>query len=144
MRMNESPCQNRRQVSQTVRRGNQNMSQEQHIQKQKDRVVEIANGVLVGQIGIIEGARELAHLRWKVTDDEFDPDFLPFISVDSETDALPIGEERAYWASHALAEKDQEIKRAEDFYREKILAACQILVVRFTRDADIASSVENK
>ncbi len=120
------------------------MSQEHHIQKQKDRVVGIANGVLAGQIGIIEGARKLAYLRWKVTDDEFDPDFIPFVAVDSETDALPIGEERARWTSNALAEKDREIKHAEDFYREKILAACRVLLTRYTCDADVGSSMENK
>jgi hypothetical protein len=112
--------------------------------KQKARALEIANGVLANQVGIIEGARELAHLRWQVTDDEFDPDFIPFIAVDSETDAFPIGKERAYWASSVLVEKDREIKQADDLYREKILAACRVLVARFTHDVDTVPSEENK
>jgi hypothetical protein len=112
--------------------------------KQKAQVIEIANKVLANQIGIIEGARELAHLRWQVTDDEFDPDFIPFVAVDSETDALPIGEERVYWASKVLVEKDQEIKEADDFYREKILAACRILIARFAYDVGDNLSEEDK
>ena len=84
------------------------------------------------EIGLIEGVRLLSRLRWQVTDDQFDPDFLFIVGVDSETDALPIGEERQLWKASVLRDKDEEIKRLEGFYRSKIVAACHVLIKRFS------------
>jgi hypothetical protein len=94
-------------------------------------VVETARDILTHKLGLIEGARRLVRLRPFVTTDDLDPDFIPFIYVDSETDALPVGDERQYWASEALQKKDIEIQRAEEFYRKDIDEACETLVQRF-------------
>lgn len=76
----------------------------------------------------------LAHLRFEVCGDELEPDFLLFVGIDSETDHLPLGAARDYWAKAALAAKDLEIEEAEAFYRESTLVACRRLVERFGRD----------
>jgi hypothetical protein len=39
-----------------------------------------------------------------------------FTAIDSETDALPIGEVRQLWSPEALERKDHEITKAEHFY----------------------------
>jgi hypothetical protein len=70
-------------------------------------------------------------------------------AVDSETDALPVGEARKSWSSHALAGEDAKILNAEALYREMVANACRkllealknderLLVVRVTTSLDQA------
>jgi hypothetical protein len=108
-----------------------NLYDQSFVEAQQKQVVTIAREVLIGKIGIIEGARLLAKLRPTVTRDDFDPDFLPFVVIDSETGTLPIGKERELWASCALLEKDSEIRSAGEFYREQAVAACRVILERF-------------
>ena len=109
----------------------QHMSHEEYVAEQKARIVNIAIQVLNEQTGIIEGARLLSALQFEITDQDFDPDFLIFVVITSETDSLPIGSEREYWATSALIKKDKQIKHAEDLYREQAFASCKALVERF-------------
>jgi hypothetical protein len=108
------------------------MSFDEELQREnRNRVVAIAEGILDGKIGIIEGSRILAGLRLKVSGDSFDPDFIDFVAIASETDHLPVGPVRKEWAPDSLAKKDVEMKDTEDFYRERTLAACKKLIQRF-------------
>jgi hypothetical protein len=61
-----------------------------------------------------------------------DPDLLTFVGIDSETDTLPVGEVRRYWAAHALHRKDVEIDRAEQLYAATARQAAAALVERFS------------
>ncbi len=110
------------------------MTHEEYLQLQNERVVETAKKLLNNKIGIIEGARILSSLRHDITDEteRLDPDFVLFVGIDSETDSLPVGKERRNWAAYALVEKDKEIQQAEDFYRDKVMAACKVLIDRFS------------
>jgi len=48
--------------------------------------------MLDGQTGIVEGSRELASLRGeRVAVDPLDPDFLTFVVIEDDTDALARG-----------------------------------------------------
>ena len=109
------------------------MTNEEYVKLQKNRVVKIANKLLNDDIGIIEGSRLLSSLRHEVTDEreQLDPDFLIFVVIDSDTDSLPVGKQREYWADYALVAKDKEVKQAEDFYREDVMQACKVLIARF-------------
>jgi hypothetical protein len=98
---------------------------EYHLRMQ---LIEIACAMLSGQLGIIAGARQIVRLRPNITAADFDRDFLIFVGIDSETDALPAGAERQYWDPAVLLAKDLEIARADDFYRESALAGCRSLV----------------
>jgi predicted regulator of Ras-like GTPase activity (Roadblock/LC7/MglB family) len=101
------------------------------LEVQSKKVVEIAQDILSNKKGIIEGARLLVSLRPTVTRDDFDVDFIPFIALTSETDALPVGDEREYWASDALQRKDKEIQEIETAYRDDIFSACKAIIKRF-------------
>lgn len=101
------------------------------LEAQSKKVVEIAQDILSNKKGLIEGARLLVSLRPTVTSDAFDPDFIPFIALASETDDLPIGNEREFWASDALLRKDKEIQEVETAYRNKIFSACEAIIKRF-------------
>lgn len=100
----------------------------------QQKLAEIAQGILDGRISIIAGARQICefcggHLGL----DENDPDLITFVGINSETDHLPLGDVRQYWATDALAQKDDEISRCEISYRERALEAAAHLAARFTR-----------
>jgi hypothetical protein len=97
----------------------------------QQRVIEVASAMLAGEIGIIEGSRLLCSLRSCIPLSDHDPDFLPFVGIDGETDHLPVGDVRQHWASDAHARKDQEIQAAETFYRERARSGCEHLLTRF-------------
>ncbi len=98
------------------------------LEAKKKEALAVAQDMLDGKKGVIEGARLLVNLRPGVTRDEFDPYFLPFVAIASETDGLPVGEERKLWADYALEKKDKEIRQAEDSFREEALTACRALI----------------
>jgi hypothetical protein len=106
-----------------------------YVEAQGKKIVEIAQNILSSKTGIIEGARLLEKLRLTVSRNDFDPDFLPFVAIADETDNLPIGQERNFWASTALQEKDKEIQQAEEHYRDKAFAACRVLLTRFEKSS---------
>lgn len=91
------------------------------------RVKEIAQTVLDGRTTVLEAVRALVSLAHTdaVTDVE-DRKFI--IGIESETDHLPVGEVRKLWASSALKEKDVEIARAEELYRDEFLETCRRIV----------------
>jgi hypothetical protein len=101
----------------------------------RQKVAEIARGIIDGRFGILAGARQIrGYTGGHLGLDEFDPDLLTFIAIDSETDDLPLGDVRQYWAPDALEKKDAEIARFEARFRAKALTAAANLVARFTRD----------
>jgi Protein of unknown function (DUF2489) len=111
--------------------GHPNLFDASYVQAQQKEVVHIAREMLSGDIGVIEGARLVVALQPTVTRDSLDPDFLPFAAICSETDNLPIGNQRDMWAPSALQQKDEERRQAEELYRPKAKAACRILIKRF-------------
>ena len=83
-----------------------------------------------GKLSVIESARALSKLTYW-TGLVADPDLGTFVAIDSETDTLPMGEVRKYWATSALEREDVEIAKAEDLYRSSAIEAAQRLAERF-------------
>jgi hypothetical protein len=110
-----------------------NRHNEEEVREKRQAVVRCARDMLSGLVDVIEGSRALSSLS-DLGDGDFDPDFIPFIAIDSETDHLPVGNVRKYWDLDVLAHKDLEIREAEEFHREAALAACRRLVNRFGHD----------
>jgi hypothetical protein len=97
------------------------------------KIVEVAQAMLDGALGIIEGSRRLNDLREALGIHHLDEDFVGFVAIDSETDALPIGDVRKLWNEQRLVEKDREVQEAERLYRAGALEDCRKLVARFGR-----------
>jgi len=95
-------------------------------------IVEIAAAILHGELGVIDGSRRLCRLQSLVFSRDHDPDFLPFVGIDSATDHLPIGDVRQHWAAEALLREDIEIREAEAFYRDRAFVGCARLLARFS------------
>ena len=92
-----------------------------------------------GRLSVLETARAIAKLAyWTGTGN--DPDVSTFVGIDSETDILPVGEARRYWAPHALEREDAEIARAEQLYRLSAIDAAGRLVKRFEWALDARAS----
>ena len=87
--------------------------------------------LIEGRLSVIEtAARTLSKLTYW-SELKNDPDLTKFVAIDSETDTLPVGEVRKYWASHALERQDVEIANAEGLYRSTAMQSAQRLAERF-------------
>lgn len=91
------------------------------------QILRIARQVLAGEVGIIAASRELGYLRHEV-EPQLANILVTFTAIDSETDALPVGDVRKEWSPEALHRKDKEIADAEDFYRDMAINAATELI----------------
>ena len=105
---------------------------EEHREKASRKIVAAAKSVLLGELGIVAGARQLANWRFDVGA-EHDPDFIFFVGVDSETDHLPVGAVRSSWNAEALKRKAEELRNLEAAFREKAFRACQVLIQKYEK-----------
>lgn len=96
------------------------------------RAIAVAEAILRGDVGIIEGARQLSALAHDLVEDwRVDPDFLVMGALDSETDHLPVGKARELWDPGALKEKDALVQRIEAEARHNVEQACRNIIRRF-------------
>jgi hypothetical protein len=79
------------------------------------------------RVGITEACRKVVAIRAAVGE-EANELFHPFVAVDSETDAFPLGEVRATWSETALARVDDERRAAEEYYRPHLIGASAALI----------------
>ena len=83
-------------------------------QKHRRKVRALAQRIIDGEVGVIEGSRQiLGYQIWLHAKEDID--FLIFRTVYSETAHLPVGRVRDLWSRDALIEKDQEINSIECF-----------------------------
>lgn len=108
------------------------LSHGEYVQSTRRQVVETAQAMLDGQLDFLAGSRRLAALRHEVDVAGSDADFLVFVGIDSETDALPLGEVRRHWSPEALAKLESEIQNAEEWAARVGRSACQLLIARFS------------
>lgn len=98
----------------------------------KRKIAETAAQMLAGTISFIVGARRISRFGYEAGIHD-DPDILPFIGIDSETDALPLDPEiRRHWSPVALEKLQPEIDRAEEWAKQFGTPYCERLVTRFT------------
>lgn len=107
------------------------MTKEEFTLSIRRQVVDTASAMLEAHTSFLAGARKLAALRHDAGVDDNDPDFMVFVAIDSDTDALPIGAVRAHWHEDALARLESEIEAAEAWAFEHGAAACASLIARF-------------
>ena len=104
---------------------------EEYARSVRRQVVSTAQAMLDGQLSFLIGSRRLAALRHEIDAAADDADFLVFVAIDSETDALPLGVVRAHWDQGALTRLEPEIEEAERWAFNVGGDACKSLVVRF-------------
>lgn len=96
----------------------------------RQELLDTAEAILSGRLGIILGSRRMQAFRFDLRDD-LDTDFMTFVGIDSQTDHLPVDDERRNWSEEALVRKDIEIAEAEEFHRTEVVEACRRIIARF-------------
>jgi hypothetical protein len=103
---------------------------ESEILESRRAIFDAAQDMLTGKLTYIEGALKIVG-AWRSSKlDERDADFLPFVGIDSETEALPFGGMRAHWQLAALDALQPEIDRMETWARKFGESHCLNLVAR--------------
>jgi hypothetical protein len=106
---------------------------ESEILASRRSIFNAAQDMLAGKLSYIEGARKIVAARRTARLDEWDVDVLPFVGIDSETDALPVGEMRKHWQAAALDALQPEIDQKEAWARGFGEPHCRSLVERFSK-----------
>ena len=101
----------------------------------EDRVVEVARGVLSGELDVLEGCRALVHLsvRLRNRDDDL---FGPILGFESETEVYPSGSLREAWQKEALEQKDREFQQYLSKAKAEVFRACEALAERYSSHSD--------
>jgi len=107
------------------------MSREEYLESCRLAIIETASEMLDGRMGFLLGSRALWRLLCELGCDAADADVRIFMAIDSETDALPLGEVRQHWDQAALERLEPEIREAERWAREAGESACISLIQRF-------------
>ena len=110
------------------------MKTENYINAQRAEAIKTADEIIAGKVGIIAGSRIMSRLRFEIGISDDDEDFLTFVAIDSESDELPTGQERELWSPEALKEKDKEIQRCEELYRQNAIEACEGIIRKWRGD----------
>ena len=109
----------------------QRMSHEEYVLSVRREAVEIASGIVSGDVPMLEGRHALAGLRWLVELDDRDPDFFTFAIISSEIDQLPVGSVRQHWAPDALDRLEPEIQSAIAWATPQAIPACKSIIEWF-------------
>ena len=88
------------------------------------RIAILAQQIIDGSIGIIEGCRRMTSLKikQKVRDDE---DFLTIRGIDSQTDEFPIGDVRKHYHKASIEKLDKELSEYLEQTKPVIFEACK-------------------
>ncbi len=99
----------------------------------KIQTLAVARGILSRHIRLVEGSVCLSSLAHNL-EPRWSDKMEAFVGVASETDDLPLGAVRQYWAPDALARKDQELANYETRIRDEVLDACRELEYELRAD----------
>jgi hypothetical protein len=97
-------------------------------------LLKLARAMLNGELSYLEGAPRVLKLRSRVIGDAditSDLAFGIFSLISSETDHLPLQEQRVLWASESLAKLEEKIILSEEWARPIGIKACENLIERF-------------
>jgi hypothetical protein len=98
------------------------------IARARAEICTFAKRFLSGEIGVIETARGLSPFWDLFIGDALEPHVRVFVGINSDTDALSVGDVRQYWASDALDQKHKEIAGAEEKWRDRGRVAAEAIV----------------
>ena len=109
----------------------EHMSKEAYLDRCRFAIVQTAAEMLDGRVDFLIGSRKLRSLLIEAGLNLPDPELMVFTAIDSETDALPLGDVRQHWDEDALRRLKPEIQDAERWARDVGSSACVVLMRRF-------------
>ncbi|MBN9079270.1 MAG: hypothetical protein BGN87_22120 [Rhizobiales bacterium 65-79] len=99
-------------------------------------IVDTARKMLGGECSYIEGSRVICGLLDQARLDSSKEPFLSFVSIDSETDDVPLGQVRECWSEEARAKFLSKWDAAEDQARKYGEPACQKTIMLLLGNAE--------
>jgi|ERR1700678_1584424 hypothetical protein len=109
-----------------LNRASLNKSPEEYVTYRRGHVLGLIRQAQNGEIGLLLAVREAQIIRRELAELQKRPesaDLLFLTGVSSESDELPLGSERQYWAPDSLREKDAKAHAYEERIREKVLSS---------------------
>jgi hypothetical protein len=101
------------------------------IEEIRAELVALAQAMIRGEFGLIEGVRRICRLRILIEDSDNEV-FLPIRAVDSETDAFPTGTVRDFYIPERLRALDEEMNKYLSDAAPDILKACRRIVSTYS------------
>jgi hypothetical protein len=98
------------------------------------KLAETLEGMIEGRLSFIEGSRIAAGLASRAGYEQSSEPFVTFVAIESETDAIPLGEVRELWHPHAIAKHAREWQQAETWAKQVGEAACRDALVLLRAD----------
>ena len=95
------------------------------IEQARERIGTTAREMLADDCSYIEGSRQIVALLHRARIDQFTQPFVVFVAIDSETDAVPIGELREGWHPEAKIKLQPEWDEAENYAKTYGQSACR-------------------
>ncbi|UWZ84885.1 hypothetical protein [Occallatibacter riparius] len=89
------------------------------------KVRQIAQTVVEGDMGAVEAAYLLLPILRRFSGLVTQDDLNFVIAIGSETDDLPLGPVRELWDPNVLIEKDREIARCDELWKDQFRATCE-------------------
>jgi len=100
-------------------------------------LVVLSAAMLSGGTTFFEGAVEVLRLKQAIGGiADRDPGFDAFVSIDSETDHLPLKAQEHLWNPDALAKLRPEFEKTEEWAGTFAPEACRSLIARFGANTD--------
>jgi hypothetical protein len=93
----------------------------------QSQLLTAAKRFLAGKTNLIEAARELCPFQ-DVPEPELSTHLRVFVAIDSETDALPVGDMLLWWHPDTVHEQYRKIAEAERLWKDAGLEAAKHLV----------------
>jgi hypothetical protein len=98
----------------------------------RQKVVNLAQAMLDGNVSFFEGAVQIVNLKNKINGIKVqDVDFDVFVLIVSETDHLPLKAQQKFWSTEDLFNLKDEFLKTEEWARSFALSACKNLIERF-------------
>ena len=98
-------------------------------ERARAKIAHALENALDGQISFIEAAREVNRLVEAAGFDRLSEPFVTFVAIDSETDAIPLGNVRGLWHPDAVAKHRPDWDRAEAWAKHIGEQACREAIV---------------
>lgn len=109
------------------------------IEQARARIVDTAQEMLAGRISYIEGTRAICGMLNAARLDQLQDPFVNFTAIDSETDAVPVGDVRERWHPDARLKLAAEWDSAEVYARSIGEPSCKAAIAWLDANPFVAS-----
>lgn len=99
-----------------------------YIEQMRAKIIDTARRMLAGQLSYIEGVRGICGMLSDAQLDNLEEPFVGFTAIDSETDAVPIGDIRERWHPEVKIRLAAEWEQAELYAQSISEPACKAAI----------------